>query len=234
MIANMMKKHINWAVMLIVIILAVNIAITSIMFSFRVNVYDKENYVSLMEKHNSYANFPYSKERLNQGALSLVDFLKNGGEPSVMVHDQELLTSREKLHMKEVRELMNSSFSFMYRIIIGIIVFYVTLYFLVGNKFPHYFSLSLMLGAIFNWLIAIYAYVKPFGQFFTNFHLWFFKTDFWLLEPTDTLIKLFPQEFFRDFMIKIMTYSILLSIIIFGVGLYIFKTTPKKEKTLFE
>ena len=45
--------------------------------------------------------------------------------------------------------------------------------------------------------IALFASVA-FWQFFTAFHALFFKGDTWLFEYSDTLIRLFPLQFWQD------------------------------------
>ena len=49
---------------------------------------------------------------------------------------------------------------------------------------------------------------------FLKFHEISFNNNLWLLNPeTDNLIKLFPLEFFYDFVLKIVLYSVIASII---------------------
>jgi integral membrane protein (TIGR01906 family) len=46
-------------------------------------------------------------------------------------------------------------------------------------------------------VIALFASLA-FWQFFTLFHALFFKGDTWLFEYSDTLIRLFPLQFWED------------------------------------
>jgi len=54
-----------------------------------------------------------------------------------------------------------------------------------------------------------------FGVLFVAFHNIFFASGTWLFEYTDTLIRLFPERFWRDIFIYVGLFSLAT-----GLGLY--------------
>lgn len=83
---------------------------------------------------------------------------------------------------------------------------------------------NLLIGGIVLF-IAIWA-LADFNAFWTNFHLFFFDNDLWLLDPrTSIMINLFPGSFFFDLVIEIIL-SYLGSLIL--VGLYTYWPSGRK------
>jgi len=68
---------------------------------------------------------------------------------------------------------------------------------------PKYFLISI--GTMLGLIAGIGALVmQDFGKYFTKFHEIFFDNDLWILDPdTDLLIRMLPQGFFSDMVIRI-------------------------------
>ena len=77
------------------------------------------------------------------------------------------------------------------------------------------FSASLLtLGIIFS---IVFVAVLNWDFFFTAFHTLFFEDDTWYFAYSDTLIRLFPEQFWFDAALLIGGLTVLTSLIILGV-----------------
>lgn len=60
--------------------------------------------------------------------------------------------------------------------------------------------------------------VLSFSALFTQFHMLFFSGDSWMFEYSDTLIRLFPMQFWQDAFIWVGALSILQAVAVFFLG----------------
>ena len=153
------------------------------------------------------------KERLNWADLSRVYLLNN--ESIDFLGDQKLnettplYNQRELRHMYDVKTVIKSAMN----------VLLVSIVFEIGwgywssrsNKaidFRKAISRGGWLSA--GLVIAILVYLAMnFNSLFTNFHRIFFEGDTWLFRYSDTLIRLFPIQFWRDAFICIAVLTLL-------------------------
>ena len=129
-----------------------------------------------------------------------------------------LFNSKEILHMKDVKQLIN--LVFFYQKISVLLIIVVTFFTLL---FGSLYSLNNLLhsisrGGILTLLIfgaLVMGSLFGFDKLFIYFHEISFNNDFWILDPrTDYLIAMFPQGFFFDTTMLIGFLIILFAILV--------------------
>lgn len=120
--------------------------------------------------------------------------------------EREFFNEREKAHMEDVQNLFIGGL-WMRRI--AILLFVVAVVALLKAKadwkrlLPKSFliSLGVFIGVTVG---AGLLFVSDFNKYFTMFHEVFFDNDLWLLDPqTDLLIRMLPEGFFLDMVVRI-------------------------------
>ncbi|KHL02260.1 TIGR01906 family membrane protein [Sinomonas humi] len=142
------------------------------------------------------------------GRRYLGDLVQSSGAP--------LFTDAEVSHMADVKSVIFIA----YAAGLVLLAFFVVA-FLVLRKRPGAFARGLFAGAIVTFVIVVGLAVLAFmgwEQFFTDFHRIFFSQGNWTFQLSDTLIRLFPAQFWMDAAIVIGVLTLLVSslIIIFA------------------
>jgi integral membrane protein (TIGR01906 family) len=147
--------------------------------------------------------------------LNLFDYFEGEDEIS-----SKYFNEKERLHLVDVKNLINYA-AILYYILLFCLLF--GLFYLHSKKG----KFKLYLKKIFNFsaLIVIGFTIvsvllrNHFTYFFIKFHEILFTNDLWLLNPkTDVLIRLFPQQFFIDFVAMVFIKSIIFAFILFGIA----------------
>ena len=128
---------------------------------------------------------------------------------------------REKLHMKDVQGLFLGGIQIRRVAFVIFAAAVLLILFQKGNLreiLPQMYgwAVGLFLGvaAVFGGLVAI-----DFYKYFVLFHEIFFNNDLWLLDPaTDLLIRMLPEGFFFDMVIRIGVIFIGSLLILWGAG----------------
>lgn len=143
-----------------------------------------------------------AEDRLYWGQISL-DYLLNDADIAFLADrnlegGSPLYNERELSHMVDVKVLVQQML-IAWRILLVILVA-LALWAWQGNWVSDYFGGlaaggKLTLGLI---VLILAAVAVSFYDLFTYFHLLFFEGDTWLFNYSDTLIRLFPLDFWRD------------------------------------
>tara|TARA_B100000945_G_scaffold66898_3_gene50279 strand:- start:39420 stop:40109 length:690 start_codon:yes stop_codon:yes gene_type:complete len=129
-----------------------------------------------------------------------------------------LFNSKEILHMKDVKQLIN--LVFFYQKISVLLIIVVTFFTLLFGSLYSLKNLlhSISRGGILTLLIfgaLVIGSLFGFDKLFIYFHEISFNNDFWILDPrTDYLIAMFPQGFFFDTTMLIGFLIILFAILV--------------------
>jgi integral membrane protein (TIGR01906 family) len=142
------------------------------------------------------------QDRLKWSRIS-VDYLTNSAGIEFLA-DQKLdektplYNSRELSHMLDVKNLVQ--FMLIAWPLIGIAILGIGLIAIRSGWLPLYWQAVSRGGWAAVWFIlAVLAGVAiSFNALFTAFHHLFFSGDTWLFLYTDTLIRLFPMDYWRD------------------------------------
>ena len=189
--------------LLILLVLFTNFKLYSLNF----NYYQKE-----FTKLNVYNNIPEADKH----ALNLINYMNNKEELSNFFNEQE------KLHLQDVKYLINLAFIIFYLVLILTLIF--LMYFIYKKKYLIILD-SLIISGLIIFLLQFVFLVTNFSSNFVLFHEILFTNDLWLFNPGDNIVNLFPEEFFYDISLKIMLNSLIISLIFIISGLIIkFKT----------
>lgn len=142
------------------------------------------------------------QDRLKWSRIS-VDYLTNGAGLDYLANQKldattPLYNERELSHMLDVKNLVQ--FMLIAWPLTGIAILGIGLL-AIKSGWPRDYWLAVSRGgwAAVWFIIAVLAGVAvSFNALFTGFHRIFFSGDTWLFLYTDSLIRLFPMDFWRD------------------------------------
>lgn len=132
--------------------------------------------------------------------------------------EQEFFNVREEAHMMDVKNLFLGGLWIRRGAILALII---AMFFLFLTKaewkklLPKYFLIGTG-GIIGIAAVAGLVFMSDFHKYFYLFHKVFFTNDLWLLDPdTDLLIRMLPEGFFFDMVIRIgIIFFILMSMVL--------------------
>lgn len=154
----------------------------------------------------------------------VVDTIVNGEE-------REFFNDREKAHMVDVQNLFIGGL-WIRRIALLIVALAVGAMIKIKADWKRLLPKSFLIGL--GAFIGITAgagllFMSDFNKYFTMFHEIFFDNDLWLLNPrTDLLIRMLPEGFFMDMVIRIGVIFLLL--LLLGVIISIIALWKQRNK----
>lgn len=167
-----------------------------------------------------------------------------GDRPDLVVYttidgteNQEFFNDQDKLHMADVQNLFIGGLRLRW-IALGIMM--ISLIAMILTKvdlkrlLPKAYQIGLGIAGVLTAVIGIYA-AMDFNAFFTKFHEIFFTNDLWLFDPaTDYMIRMLPENFFADMVLRIVTMFIASLVILLVVSIICDKHFKKKNLTIGE
>jgi integral membrane protein (TIGR01906 family) len=153
------------------------------------------------------------------GRRYLGDLVQPSGSP--------LFTEAEVSHMADVKVVVLLT----YAAGLALLVFFFIAY-LALRKRPGAFSRGLFAGAIVTFVLVVglaVLAVLGWDRFFTDFHRIFFSQGNWTFQLSDTLIRLFPSQFWIDSAIVVGVLTLVVSSL-----LIIFAWPTKRSTALAE
>lgn len=186
--------------------------------SFSFFFYERE-----FQKYDTYASFPdMTKEQIHAETTNLIVYLKGGGT----ILDPTFFSERERLHLHDVRYFYYiTTLTFIFSLLI---LFFLGWYSLNSNRLGILLQQA-SIAAFAVVLSAILFVSWDFTSFFTWFHTISFTNDFWLLDSSTSLIKLFPEDFFYDMVLYIFSGVVLAALLLFFVGFWYHRATKNKK-----
>lgn len=182
------------------IIFAIVFFIFAFLMTFSYVVFDLDFYKSRFEKYSISKSSNITNDNLMNITKDLLKYLKD--EKSDLSY-KYLYSSRELVHMKDVKDLFQKGFAIRnISFFASLILFFYLLKSdrkLIGKGFMLSSVLSLSLIA----LLLVISLIN-FNKCFTYFHLIFFNNDLWILNENDILIQMFPEKFFMSIFIRIL------------------------------
>lgn len=147
--------------------------------------------------------------------------------------EREFFNDREKAHMVDVQNLFIGGLWLRRGAVILLVAAIVFLLKMKAN-WKKLLPKSFLIGT--GSFIAITAgagllFLSDFNKYFTLFHEIFFDNDLWLLDPdTDLLIRMLPEGFFLDMVVRIgMIFLVLMSILLIISIAMLIKQSNKKN-----
>lgn len=167
-------------------------------------------FVQLEYRTPNFPPDPYGftqQDRLDWSRIAL-DYLLNDQDISFLGdlkfdEGTQVYNERELKHMQDVKEVVQSVLIVWY-LSLGI-VFLLGVWAYFGGWMDAYKAGLAQGGWITVGIVAVtmVAVLIAFGVFFVFFHQIFFESGTWVFRFSDTLIRLFPQRFWRDAFIAI-------------------------------
>ncbi len=197
-------------------VIILSMLLISYIASFYLNAFNQDFYKEEFQKHNIYGKFQNKDiDSINAEILLYI----RGKEDSF---NKELFKQSEISHLKDVRTLIKKARLCLIFAIIALISSIGFLFILCKKRFPKILSISIFLSGAF--ILAVTAIIllsstMGFDGFFIVFHKLFFPQGNWLFSSSDSLIRIYPSEFFYDIAKKIFTSIIIYGNILIGVGI---------------
>jgi integral membrane protein (TIGR01906 family) len=163
-----------------------------------------------------------TQERLRWSKISL-DYLLNSQGISFLAEKKlddgnPLFNERELDHMQDVKQLIHGM----------LIAWVVTGAFLVASRFIYgackssamFWSAISVGGWITTGLVVtiLMGVLLNFDVLFTDFHLLFFTGDSWLFYTSDTLIRLFPMDFWSNLFVALGAFMLVFGLVFGFLG----------------
>ncbi|MDD5331522.1 MAG: TIGR01906 family membrane protein [Candidatus Nanoarchaeia archaeon] len=157
------------------------------LLGFKFEVFNENFYDKQFDKNGVYDSF--GKEKVIEENNNLINYLQGKGEL-----DTKFFNEKEKLHLKDVKDLIVAANVLFYLCLI-FIVFYI-IYFIKKKEF-RLLKNSLWFSVLTVFFILFLFLIFDFSSLFIKFHELFFSNNLWILDPLkDNLIVMFPETFF--------------------------------------
>lgn len=210
------------------------IIIAVLITSFQAAVYGDSTYQFYEEEYEKYhvtRDLNMTMENVMEVTGYMMDYLIGEEDELSIVTDvdgkeQDFFNEQDRLHMLDVRNLFLGGLRFRTYLIIAAILLYLVL---ISTKA----DLKYLVPRSYTWAKIVFlavvaflgcAFAIDFTACFTIFHELFFTNDLWLFDPaTDYMIRMLPEGFFSDMVLRIgMTFLLML------VGIQILMQVWKK------
>lgn len=155
-----------------------------------------------------------TQDRL-QYAPGALDYLLNGEDITYLsnmrfTNGESLYNARELRHMRDVKTV--TQYAYLAAIIVGLLALASALFLTSRSKTRPHLRRGLMYGALFALALVasiVIVAVVNWNVFFTGFHQLFFEGGSWRFEYSDTLIRLFPEQFWFEAALTIGGFTVI-------------------------
>lgn len=220
------------------IIMSVTMIIILLITSFEIGIYsDFDWYEKEYKKYGVLDDLEMKMEDVMEVTHEMMAYLR-GNRDNLEVdtivdgEEREFFNDREKAHMVDVQKLFLGGLNVRRGSVMILITALIVLLFVKG-EWKKILPQSVLIGAgIFIGLVTILGALvaTDFNQYFMIFHEIFFNNDLWLLDPkTDLMIRMLPEGFFFDIVIRIGLCFIVSLITLLGISIIILKKQRNKE-----
>lgn len=183
------------------------------LFLFTMVLYDKTFYAKEFSKLDVYEKLPQAHDINEQ----ILDFFK--GNEALSTH---ALTASEKSHLHDVRRIFNALAWFMYVLtVMLIILFYFSQKRITTKQHRQQFLATYFLStglALILLLAIIGIMLLNFSAAFDAMHTVFFPQGNFVFASDSTLISLYPEQFFIDFVNHVALQSLLFALFLILLG----------------
>lgn len=217
-----------FVVMLMLLLLLTNVQISA---------FNKDYYYQKYEEYQIPQSIGISMPDLMQSTDNLLNYMDGKRDNldfqmPIKGIQQEFFSSRDKLHMVDVKNLITKG-KLVRNVAFGYAIMFIGFsYFIVKNRQKHFAKLSIYTFAVGLILIVLLAILMniDFYKYFTIFHEIFFNNDLWQLDPAvDRLINMYPEVFFSSIAYKIVFYYIGELILLLALGIFGLKFSRRNK-----
>ena len=202
-------KIVHWFLGMTAILSVIVILLIS---SFEIGIYsDFGWYEKEYEKYNVTEDLEMKMDDVMDVTEEMMAYLRGDREglvvwTTVNGEKQEFFNDREKAHMVDVQNLFLGGLTLRFSAIIVLVISLSGLIFTKGNWkriLPKSFLTGLGAFLVISGGLGVLC-ASDFNKYFFLFHEIFFDNDLWLLDPaTDLMIRMLPEGFFFDMVIRI-------------------------------
>lgn len=229
-----MKKWLHPVLCVIISILAIFICLIT---SFEIAAYsDLGFYQKEYEKYHVLDRLDMEMEDVMDVTVYMMSYLRGGEnvlsiEKTIEGEVQDFFNEQDRFHMGEVRELFLGGIALRRMACILLIVLCVIL-FATEKKW------QVMLAGVFQKTLGIFCILvlflgavitMNFSECFVIFHEIFFDNDLWIFDSrTDFMIRMLPEGFFYDMVIRIGVIFIISLVLLFVGSVFLKKKVKDK------
>lgn len=210
----------------LIIIQCFSLFISSILAVIFYVCFDLNFYKDFYQKENIADYIDTSSDNLINNTQNLLNYLNKKEQLNT-----DWFSEKDILHMVDVQNLYTFSHSIMIYCFITFILSTIIIILNLRGKSLLYITkifnkVLLLFIVLIGGLSTIIAY--NFNSFWIKFHTTLFSNDLWLLSPSESnLIKMVPEDFFVNLIIRIIIYILILFILLFTSNIVIRKKLTK-------
>lgn len=210
----------------LIIIQCFSLFISSILAVIFYVCFDINFYKEFYQKENIADYINTSSDNLINNTQNLLNYLNKKEQLNT-----DWFSEKDILHMVDVQNLYTFSHSIMIYCFITFILSTIIIILILRGKSLLYITkifnkVLLLFIVLIGGLSTIIAY--NFNSFWIKFHTTLFSNDLWLLSPSESnLIKMVPENFFVNLIIRIIIYILILFILLFTSNIVIRKKLTK-------
>ena len=210
----------------LIIIQCFSLFISSILAVIFYVCFDINFYKEFYQKENLASSIDKSSDNLINNTQNLLNYLNKKEQLNT-----DWFSEKDILHMVDVQNLYTFSHSIMIYCFITFILSTIIIILILRGKSLLYITkifnkVLLLFIVLVGGLSAVIAY--NFNSFWIKFHTTLFSNDLWLLSPSESnLIKMVPEDFFVNLIIRIIIYILILFILLFTSNIVIRKKLTK-------
>lgn len=231
-------KIVHWFLGMTAILSVIVILLIS---SFEIGIYsDFGWYEKEYEKYNVTEDLEMKMDDVMDVTEEMMAYLRGDREglvvwTTVNGEKQEFFNDREKAHMVDVQNLFLGGLTLRFSAIIVLVISLSGLIFTKGNWkriLPKPFLTGLGAFLVISGGLGVLC-ASDFNKYFFLFHEIFFDNDLWLLDPaTDLMIRMLPEGFFFDMVIRIGSIFIGMLAILLILSMLILHRQKANKKNL--
>ena len=188
------------------LVVAIAVSVTPILVVNAFRVLATGTFVRAELGRDGFPPDPYGLTTPQRKELALLGLrsIQPGSEGIVLLERARLPNGspafglRELTHMRDVRRLFAIALRVQLIAVLGIVALALGL---ARTRFRTVVPLGLLAGAVGTLAIAVLAVpliLLGFDGFFVRFHEIFFSGDSWRFNDADTLIRIYPEQFWQD------------------------------------
>ena len=210
----------------LIIIQCFSLFISSILAVIFYVCFDLNFYKNFYQKENLASSIGTSSDNLINNTQNLLNYLNKKEQLNT-----DWFSEKDILHMVDVQNLYTFSHSIMIYCFITFILSTIIIILILRGKSLLYITkifnkVLLLFIVLVGGLSAVIAY--NFNSFWIKFHTTLFSNDLWLLSPNESnLIKMVPEDFFVNLIVRIIIYILILFILLFTSNIVIRKKLTK-------
>lgn len=203
--------------LVISVLMVLLIPIILYLYNFNIITFNEDFYKQEFTKYNVYASLnEHDIEKINNDVLN---YLENEKESKLI--NNNFFSDREQTHLLDVKNLIQKTLVTYYSSVTLFILSFIALIILLDFKFKNIakrFLLILLFGSTLTLIITFMFFLLSninFDFLFSFFHKTFFPVGTFTFNPEfENIVVLYPEKLFFDILIKIITKTILSSVIL--------------------